>query len=189
MHFILIIFATLASLTSMAQSYRWDVKIAIDTAGQRLYDAEAQKETIQNLAQDNNNPTPALKERQKGKRANNEKRKVTIVGYITSTGQEDDGDYHLVVQALNGTQTLIAEIPDPKTPKLKGFPGYRATYTKARSEVDTKIGAPANNVRALKQKHKVIITGIVFFDKHAHGKGHSDNDVEIHPVLSIKVLD
>ena len=185
----LIIFATLATLTTLAQDYRWDVKIAIDTAGQRLYKTAAEKETVQNLVTETNNPKPELHERQKGKRADGEKRKVTITGYITDTGIEDDGDYHLVVQALTGTKTLIAEIPNPETPKLKGFPGYRSTYAKARDEVDTKIGEPPNSVKPLKQKHKVVITGFVFFDKHAHGNGHADNDVEIHPVLSIKVLD
>ena len=171
--------------------YRWDVKIGVDTAGQRIYKKKykPEKETVQNLSSKTANPKPANEERKNGLRADAEKRKITVTGYITDTGTEDDGDYHLVVKALTGTKTLIAEIPDPATPKLKNFPGYKSDYTKARKEVDEKIGAPGSAVKPLDKKRKVKITGYVFFDKAAHGKGHATNDVEIHPVIDIKVLD
>ena len=178
-------------LPAQTGPYRWAVKIGIDTAGQRIYKPKykAEKETIQNLGSKTANPKPSSDERTNGKRADAEKRKVTITGYITDTGAEDDKDYHLVVAALTGTKTLIAEIPDPTTDKLKKFPGYKTKYKNARKEVDDKIGKPGSSVKPLPKKRKVKISGYVYFDKHAHGNGHSDNDVEIHPILEIKVLD
>lgn len=183
----------LLSLTLPAQTgqYRWDVKIGVDTAGQRIYKPKykPEKETVQNLSSKTQNPKPSNEERSDGKRADAEKRKVTITGYVTDTGTEEDGDYHLVIKALTGSKTLIAEIPDPTTPKLKKFPGYKTKYKNARKEVDDKIGQPGGSVQPLDKKRKVKITGYVFFDKTAHGNGHASNDVEIHPVLEIKVLD
>jgi hypothetical protein len=177
------------TLNCSAQVYRWDTKILIDSAGLRIYKHKAKPETISNLANGNATIRPAKDEMTHNKRASAEKRKVTVTAYIIATGHEDDGDYHLVCQALFSNKTLIAEIPDPENIKLKGFPGLRANYSKARNEIDNKIGTPPNSVKTLSKKRKVRITGIVFFDKIAHGEGHAENGAEIHPVLSITVLD
>ena len=183
--FCILIFA----LSCSAQVYRWDTKILIDSAGLRIYKHKAKPETISNLANGNATIRPAKDEMTHNKRASAEKRKVTVTAYIIATGHEDDGDYHLVCQALFSKKTLIAEIPDPKNTKLKGFPGLKSDYAKARNEIDAKIGVPPHQVTDLAKKHKVRITGIVFFDKIAHGKGHAVNGAEIHPALSITVLD
>jgi len=182
---------TINLLYAQQGTYRWDVKLGIDTAGQRIYKKKykAEKETVQNLSSKTANPKPSNEERKKGLRAEAEKRKVTVIGYVTDTGTEEDGDYHLVIKALKGSKTLIAEIPDPNTPKIKNFPGYEAAFKKGRKEIDDNIGEPGSAVKPLAKKRKVKITGYVFFDKTAHGNGHADNDVEIHPVLEIKVLD
>ena len=172
-----------------AQVYRWDTKILIDSAGLRIYKHKAKPETISNLADVKATPRPAKNEMNHGKRASAEKRKVTVTAYIIATGHEPDGDYHLVCEAISGGKTLIAEIPNPLYPKLKGFPGLKTDYTRARNEIDSKIGTPPNEVKHLTKKHKVHITGIIFFDKIAHGEGHAVNGVEIHPVLSLTVLD
>ena len=185
----LIFFFLIFSLSCSAQVYRWDAKILIDSAGLRIYKHKAKPETISNLANGNATVRPQKEEMNHNKRANAEKRKVTVTAYIIATGHEDDGDYHLVCQALFSNKTLIAEIPCPETKRLKGFPGLKTDYAKARNEIDTKIGVPPRQVTDLTKKRKVRITGIVFFDKIAHGKGHAVNGAEIHPVLSITVLD
>lgn len=77
-----------------AQVYRWDVKVLIDSAGLRIYNHKAKPETISNLADINATPRPEKDEMSKGKRADAEKRKVTVTAYIIATGLEDDGDYH-----------------------------------------------------------------------------------------------
>jgi len=191
MHLVILILFLSYFLPAQTGQYRWDVKLGIDTAGQRIYKKKfkAEKETVQNLSSKTNNPKPSDEERKNGLRADAEKRKVTITGYVTDSGTEDDGDYHLVVKALSGSKTLIAEIPDPTQDKLRGFPGYKSDYKKARKTVDDNIGQPGGSVQPLEKKRKVKIIGYVYFDKHAHGNGHADNDVEVHPVLEIKFLD
>ena len=186
----LLLFFLFCTLNCSAQVYRWDVKILIDSGGLRIYNEKAKHTTIHHLANNTSTPRPANNEMNHGKRADAEKKKVTVTAYIIATGHEDDGDYHLVCEdPSDPTKTLIAEIPDPDYKKLKGFPGLKSNYSKARNEIDTKIGKPTNSVKPLPKKHKVTITGIIFFDKIAHGNGHAENGVEIHPVLAVKVLD
>ena len=101
-------------------------------------------------------------------------------------GVEADGDYHLVLQSPNGNKTLIEEIPDQAITKLKNQKDLKGKYLDARSFVNQQIGTPPKKVTALSNKVKVKITGVVFFDKVAHGSGHAENGVEIHRILSIE---
>jgi hypothetical protein len=167
-------------------TYRWDYKILIDPAGQALFGAAANATSIHALA---NLPRPTDAER-KNQRAALENQKVTVTGYIIMDGQEDnDNDFHLVFKSTNTADTMIAEIPDPTTRKLRGFPGLRTKFAAGRNFVMQHIDAnPTATVKPCPNgKVKVTISGIVFFDKIAHGKGHSKNGAEIHPVLDIKL--
>lgn len=125
------LFFLIPVLLSAQGVYRWDVKIAIDTAGQRVFKTKAEATTISSLASKKDNPRPEKAEIKKGLRANSEKRKVTVTAYVVGLGQERDGDYHLILKALRGKKTLVGEIPNPDQPKLDGFPTYKKLYTKA----------------------------------------------------------
>ena len=117
--------------------------------------------------------------------ADAEKKKIKITAYVVMGRKEDnDFDYHLVLKSLTGNDSMIAEIPDPEQIKLKGFPGLRHDYAKARAFVEKNIDDDQSEVKEVNHV-KVKITGIIFFDKTAYGKGHSENGVEIHPVLEI----
>ena len=173
--------------------YRWDVKIAVDTAGQRISKSKykAKATSVSDLANKKENPRPEKKEIQKGLRADTEKRKVTVTAYVVGLGKEKDGDYHLILKALRSKKTLVAEIPDPDQPKLKGFPTYKKLYAKAREVVDNDIQVPTSTIKEI-EPIKVIVTGFVFFDifeEGGHGHGSAiENAIEIHPVLKIKVV-
>jgi len=173
--------------------YRWDVKIAIDTAGVRIAKTKykAKATSISELASKKENPRPEKKEIQKGLRADAEKRKVTVTCYVTGLGKEKDGDYHLILKALASKKTLVGEIPDPDQPKLKGFPTYKKQYAKARDVVDKKIQEPTSKIKEI-EPVKVVVTGFVFFDifeEGGHGHGSAvENAIEIHPILSIKIV-
>jgi hypothetical protein len=164
-------------------TYRWDYKILIDADGLKLFTAKASPSTIHDLEK-LTRPAPADL---KNQRAALENQKVTITGYIVDDGEEPDGDFHLVVQGSPASESLIVEIPDPNMPKLKGFPGLKSKYTAGRNFVTQNIDPHPSTIKPCPNgKVKVTITGIVFFDKIAHGDGHADNGVEIHPVLEIR---
>ena len=176
--------------TLNAQIYRWRVKTLTDTAGQRVYNYNiaAIHDSISGLADTLIHPRPMKMELTKGKRANAEKVKVTFTAYIIATGMEDDGDYHLVMEDLKETKTLIAEIPNPETETLRDFKNLQNDYEIARREIDSLIGKPTSRVKPLHQKIKVSVTGFIFFDKRSHGNGHTLSGLEIHPIIKLNVL-
>lgn len=180
-----------ACLACAQGSYRWDVKIGVDTAGQRVFKLKAKATTISALASKEKNPRPEDKEKQKGLRASSEKRKVTVTAYVIGLGEEPDGDYHLILKALRSKITLVGEIPNPIQPKLSGFPSYKNLYSTARDNVDNGIQKPAKTIKEI-EPVKVIVTGYVFFDifeQGGHGNGSAlENALEIHPIVKIKVV-
>lgn len=186
-----LLFLLLNFLLPAQGTYRWDVKIGVDTAGQRVYKMKPKSTSLSTLASKKENPRPDKKEIQKGLRADKEKRQVTIKAYVIALVEADDGDYHLVLKALRGNKTLVAEIPKPDQPKLKGFPGYKKKYEDAREFVDKNIQKPTGTIKEV-TPYKVEITGYVFFDVfsekgHTHSHGTAiENAIEIHPVLKIK---
>ena len=84
----------------------------------------------------------------------------------------------------NRTYSLIAEIPDPECPKLEHFPALRTIYGMARKFVTDSIQEPPTQIKELDEAVKIRVTGILFFDKLAHGRGHGRNGIEIHPITS-----
>lgn len=188
----IVIFLIFAYTLLPAQGiYRWDVKIGIDTAGQRVFKMKPKSTSISELATKKKNPRPEQKEIQKNLRADKEKRQVTVKAYVIALVEADDGDYHLVLKSLGNDKTLVAEIPKPSQPKLKGFPGYKKLYTDAREFVDKNIQKPTDDIKEV-TPYKVEVTGYVFFDVfsekgHVHSHGTAkENAIEIHPVLKIK---
>jgi hypothetical protein len=161
---------------------RWDYKICIDAEGQRLLELPAKSTSISRL---NQIERPASAELH-NQRADAEKQKVMVSAYVIECGKEEDGDYHLVLKSDSTDDTLIAEIPDPDCPKVSGFPFLVYKYTKARQFVRENIDNTPGRITPLQAPLHVRVTGIVLFDKMAHGNGHSPYGIEIHPVLEIE---
>lgn len=186
-----LILVLITSLAYAQGSYRWDVKIGIDTAGQRVFKMKAKATTISALTSKEKNPRPEAKEKQKGLRATSEKRKVTVTANMIGLGEEPDGDYHLILKALRSKTTLVGEIPNPAQPKLSGFPSYKNLYGTARDNVDNDIQKPTKTIKEI-EPVKVIVTGYLFFDifeEGGHGNGSAlENAIEIHPILTVKIV-
>lgn len=171
--------------TPHAEKYRWSIKLLIDTAGQRVYGLQVQASTIKELVRIKRPANAQLGKR----RAAAEKLKVKVACTIIATGLEDDGDYHLII--VSGKDTMIAEIPNPKGVTLSGveeatLSGLKTDYTSARTFINTKTGKPKKKITTLSTPLKVKLTGICFFDKKGHGKGHAKNGIELHPVLGLE---
>jgi hypothetical protein len=95
---------------------------------------------------------------------------------LTEAKLESDNDYHLVL--TDGTQTMIAEVPDPSA-CASASPLY-CNMTHARSVADA-LGL-SSSFRTVNQP--VTVMGIGFFD-YAHGQtGVAPNAIELHPVLA-----
>jgi hypothetical protein len=122
---------------------------------------------------------------------------------------ESDGDYHLVLtdDTLNYTDesahppvpptghSFIGEVPDPscfsgsdgsfgsQTPFADGIIATRQTIDQRFPSAD-QSGAWNDGADA-----QVEITGIGFFDRPHKQTGRAPNNIEIHPILSIRFLD
>jgi len=175
------------SAVMRGQVYRWDYKILIDTSGVRVYEKMAFKRTtIHTLTKI---ARPSDQER-KNRRAEAEKRKVYFTAFVIGIGEEDDGDYHLILKDVTTDSTLIAEIPDAAQQKIKNkFPGLEHDYSTSRQFIEENIDSNPGSIHDLATPVKVRVYGVVFFDKAAHGNGHAANGVEVHPVLKIKSID
>jgi hypothetical protein len=164
-------------------SYRWDYKILIDPLGANtVYKKTAVSKSIHTLVSITR-PTNAQLGNHRSAR---EQQKIKTTALIVGFGEEGDNDYHLILTSLDGSDSLIAEIPDPTCKKLKGFPGLKHDYKAARKFIEDNIDGTPGSIHYLDEAVKVKITGVVFFDKMAHGNGHANNGVEIHPVLKIE---
>ena len=164
-------------------TYRWDYKILIDPLGANtVYKKTAVAKSIHALVSLARPANSQLGNH----RSLPEQQKVKVTALIVGLGQEADGDYHLILTSADGSDSLIAEIPDPSCKKIKGFPGLKRDYTAARQFIEDNIDQSPGSIHYLDEGVKVKITGVVFFDKMAHGNGHAPNWVEIHPVLGIE---
>lgn len=161
--------------------YRWDYKLLIDAEGVKVFYYTAKESSITKLEAIARPTNVELHNRTEP-----EKQKVYVIATIVKTGLEKDRDYHIVLKS--GSETLISEIPDPTLDKLKGFPELIKAYANARSFIDTKVGVPPHSIKDVPtdKQINVKVTGVVFFDKKGHGDGHSENGIEIHPVLEFK---
>lgn len=104
-----------------------------------------------------------------------------ISGMITWAGEEADHDYHLVLS--DGRRTMICEIPDPDC--LPFGNSHIAVFRAARHTVDSLVGKITKTIRKVTPV-SVTLTAYGFWDKPAHGTGHSANGREGHPVIWIK---
>lgn len=88
---------------------------------------------------------------------------------------EDDRDLHLVLRDLDqANATMVAEIPDPS---CSANSRYRPQYEAARRAL-----------RGLPRDGLVEIVGIGFFDFLHEQSGMARNGLEIHPVISLRVI-
>lgn len=111
-------------------------------------------------------------------RQKREMKVYTIECTITKFIWEDDDDLHLVLK--QGEHTMVGEIPDPFCPD--NVSGYSKKFERARKNFN-KVAAKNEY-----KNHRFRITGVLFFDKPAHGEGHSDNGSELHPIIALEVI-
>jgi len=98
---------------------------------------------------------------------------------LTVYTQEDDSDYHLVLQDTAGN-TMITEIPSPSCVGA-GSP-FAEQIAFARSKFDSVLAATSSSQTA---NVPVRVTGVGFFD-FLHGQtGVAPNSIELHPVLDV----
>jgi hypothetical protein len=113
-----------------------------------------------------------------------------IRGVLIADVRESDRDYRIVLADENDpSQTVAAEFPNP-TCRNVCRSRYLGRMKKARAAYDRSIGRPPTQYREFKKRIIVETTGVGFWDfKYAaQQRGSAPNNVEIHPVLSFRIL-
>lgn len=158
---------------------RWAVKTLSDPAS-ALVNLTPKRSRVVDLVK---LPAPTLPS-DNSTRLTSEEQTYLISGTrLTAYKLEGDGDYHLVLTSpLNG-DTMIAEIPNPD---CVANPVVKTKIAQVRSTFNTQVGVPTTYFTHTKKP--VALTGVLFFDFQHGQTGVAPNAVELHPVLSFKLL-
>lgn len=161
--------------------YRWPVKTVADRDAGRIQWREFSTVTALAAA-----PRPARIASNARRIGPIELTIYTVRARLLFYSLEEDGDYHMVLEdPADKSQTMIAEIPDPRmiglaTPLARGIIRARDVF-RARWEPTRQR---KNGERVL-----VEISGVGFFDKRHNVLGAAENGVELHPVTEVHFLD
>ena len=133
---------------------------------------------------------PMVKPRSSDSRRPPELRVYRVRCEIVKYKLEDDGDIHLVIQDPDDpSMHMVAEIPSPACPDAIAG-GHAAEYKAARDAMYALFAdhPPAKRMKAVVPPRFVEITGPGFYDFPHHQTGAAPNNLEIHPVLSLKTV-
>jgi hypothetical protein len=114
-----------------------------------------------------------------------EKTTFALTVQLVAAELMSDHDFHLLIADRPGGRTMITELPDPTCPAASRSPVV-ARMAAARNALLAAVG-PIRHVYKL-LNGRAVITGVGFFDT-VHGQvGIAPNGIELHPVLSFKLL-
>jgi hypothetical protein len=97
--------------------------------------------------------------------------------FITDILRENDNDLHLVLEDGAGNH-MIAEVPDTDCSEAK-----KSDWSGNFEEVRSLILSHASNYRHF----LFTVTGVLFVDRFHRQTGAAPNNVELHPIIEIKV--
>jgi hypothetical protein len=168
-------------------TWRWDVKTLTDPGGSKLLNAKPMArefgEFLNSMSPrklDINNSNDKNQQR-----FTSEKTVVEITATIISmTISMDDHDFRMTLKSPSSDLTMFAELPDPDCATFDKFPALRAHFKqtwKTLSELMDKISKDSKPI-------KVKVTGVPFWDAVPAERGASSSGLEIHPVLSVTIL-
>jgi len=113
-----------------------------------------------------------------------------VRGVVLGHVREDDKDFHVVIAEENDpTKTMIIEFPSSECKSVCNS-SLVAKMNKSRNDYLAKVGKPTTKYKELTTRILIEVTGVGFWD-HKHGTpqhGVAPNNVELHPILSLKVI-
>jgi hypothetical protein len=167
-----------SNIGAQCGSERWPVKILEDPEADQIHFTPKNSTVKKQLAffkPDYHEDNP---------RDTTEKQVYRIKCKLIKYMQEDDSDWHLVVQDLITNQQMIVEIPD--TDCLDMSNPHFSKIQVSRNRLQAHVGPVKKQPRVPPAGTRLQITGIGFFDKKNHPIGFKGR--EIHPVLELRVL-
>ncbi len=164
------------------EGWRRDVKALADSDvdwllnGGMYYPAEYR--TISELS---DLETPSDLKKDSDRRHLKEEKLIVVGGELIEVKRESDSDIHLVIKEEHGRKSIIAEVPNPDVGEGRKS-RFRENFRAVRNWLGTLSPRPSKS-----NHYPVMVTGVIFFDKYHNQTGASKNEVEIHPVLGIRI--
>jgi hypothetical protein len=113
-----------------------------------------------------------------------------VTGVVLKYKLEDDRDFHVVIaQSNNQARTMIVEFPNVACSQVCSTQ-FAAQIRQAREDFVARFGEPTTSFTTLDTPVRVEVVGVGFFDRMHGQTGRAlPSGIELHPVISFKVLD
>jgi hypothetical protein len=112
-----------------------------------------------------------------------------VRGEVVAFKREDDKDFHVVIANPNNhKQTIVIEFPDPECKNVCSS-DFLDRIRQARQDFIAKFGQPTASFKEPEETVVIEIVGIGFFDRLHGQRGMAPSGIEIHPVLSFRVVE
>jgi len=111
------------------------------------------------------------------------------MAYKREGGAHGDKDFHVVIgQRVNHVmRTMVVEFEDPQCADVCSST-FLQQISDARQAFIENVGQPTSSFKTPLQKIVIEVVGIGFFDRLHGQRGMAPNGIEIHPVLSMRVV-
>jgi len=170
--------ATSVRAAACPGEFRWSVKtLSDDRAG--LVNYTPVDRTVQQLRAIKRPKTPIGT--QTSRLRGSERKSFRVKARVVKVKREGDGDFHLVIQGLTTSGTMVTELPDP-TCDGAAHSAKRTQMAAARTALTTACGTVTTSFHPL--SGMVTVTGVGFFDKIHNSVGQTPAFLELHPLLS-----
>ena len=114
--------------------------------------------------------------------------KGRVVAFKREGGSHGDRDFHVVIAQLNNpSKTMVVEFADPECASVCGSE-FLSQIKQARQDFIDQVGQPTGTFKEPDERIVIEVIGIGFFDRLHGQRGMAPSGIEIHPVLSMRVI-
>jgi hypothetical protein len=115
--------------------------------------------------------------------------KGKVIAFKREGGAHGDRDFHVVLAQVNNlSKTMVVEFADPGCAGVCGST-FLDRMSQARQDFIDKVGQPTGSFKEPDEDIVIEVIGIGFFDRLHGQRGMAPSGIEIHPVLSMRVVE
>jgi hypothetical protein len=111
-----------------------------------------------------------------------------LKGRVMKFKREDDKDFHVVIaQTNNFSKMMVIEFTDPQCEAVCSST-FLERMRQARQDFIDQVGQPTGSFKTPTSPIVIEIVGVGFFDRLHNQTGMAPSGIEIHPVLSFRIV-
>ncbi len=106
----------------------------------------------------------------------------SVEAQVIEVNHTEDGDYHLILRSSSG-KTMVAELPDPR--RMTHASRFAKDMTDARRYLVSSL-QPGEGVKEVNARMRIV--GVGYFGRADPLESSARNGVQLHPVISLRLL-